>query len=512
MGGYELGVQQAERDIAQRNAQKEAQKQQQRNVLAGLYLNAVQTPLPKTDDPAYAEALKKREDLMKQYVTAVGPEQHASFGQHLHGLIFGQPQAAEPVHGEAPQPQLEDAGAPLPPPAASTPQSSHAFAHNPVYAKILNGLDTLGKHLKAGMNPLPPPAPTDYSALAAAYQSPEQRKNEAATALAEQKQKDALELADERNKGKAVPEVKQFLDSYAKKIGKPIEEWSPEDFDAANKEFAAGRKAPATPSQAALATYIRAKYGDEPTAEQIEAGTRAHQAMMNGVKIGEHQQLVFDDQGVPHVVNLHSESKTDFSAPPVSSKAPSLSANPGARAPGTKPAGAPSKTAPTSSQAPNSTAWTKGSPLVKSDKAQYDTVAKDANAKKQQFINAQKGLQNPTASSDQELIYSWVRSNIQGAGRLTNTEIQNAARIGSYGLQIKNHMEQALTGRLAPEAEQMLFADIKRSYETSQKEADDLRKQLGGPVSAQAPQVPTSDAPVVDQKLLDKLNSALKGK
>ena len=176
-------------------AQRQAEKQQQRNTIAALYLNAIQTPLPKTDDPQYQAALQKREDLMKQYVAAVGPEQHASFGQRLHGLIFGEPETAQPVHGNAPTP--------LPPPAAGAPPpappvSDHPFASNPAYAKIQQGLDGLGKHLKAFAHPLPPPASPDFATLAAAP-SEEQRKNEAALAL--QKERDASALAVAQARG-----------------------------------------------------------------------------------------------------------------------------------------------------------------------------------------------------------------------------------------------------------------------------------------------------------------------
>jgi hypothetical protein len=83
----------------------------------------------------------------------------------------------------------------------------------------------------------------------------------------------------------------------------------------AEQPMPAGWK-PTTPapkqSNAALATYLRAKYGDSPTAEQIEEGTRAHQRMMSGLTIGSHQTLAYDADGVPHVVTLSTSSHKDF--------------------------------------------------------------------------------------------------------------------------------------------------------------------------------------------------------
>ena len=74
---------------------------------------------------------------------------------------------------------------------------------------------------------------------------------------------------------------------------------------------------------------------------------------------------------------------------------------------------------------------------------------------------------------------------------MTQAEFKKAASIGSLPERAQNWWNLTLKGRLAPSIEQMMFADIKRAYETAQAEADDLRKRLG-PQSSQSPQVPTS--------------------
>lgn len=488
--GFDYLAQAGTQNAVRQAQERDAEKQQKRNAVAALYLNAIQTPLPKTDDPAYAQALAKREDLMKQYVSEMGPEQHASFGQHLHGLIFGAPEAAQPVHGNAPEPPPAPQSEPPISSVSGAPQSTHPFATNPVYAKIQEGLKALGSHLKAGAHPLPPEAQPDYASLAAAPTA-EQRKYEESMEM--EKAKSASALAVANAKQKLPTEQQRFLDSYATKIKKPIDQWTPEDFESANKEYKASVTAAVRPSQAALATYIRAKYGDNPTAEQIAQGTREHQAMMAGQTVGSHQQLVFDDQGLPHVVTLSSSSKKDFGVPK-SSQAPDAT-NPGARVAGTKPGGGAVKAKPKSSQSP-ALHFTRGDPTVKSDLAQYTKVAEDANMKKESYESARKAIASgSTASSDQELIYAWVRSNVQGAGRMTQAEFRQAASTGSLPLRAQSAWERTKSGKLPPELEQMFLADMKRSAETSQGEADTLRQRLS-PKSSQALQVPDGTAEV----------------
>lgn len=118
--------------------------------------------------------------------------------------------------------------------------------------------------------------------------------------------------------------------------------------------------------------------------------------------------------------------------------------------------------------------------LDKSDATQYTKLAEDANNKKVAYESAKKALTSPTASSDQELIYSWVRSNVQGAGRMTQAEFRQAAAVGSLPQRAQIWYERTKTGKLPPSIEQMMFADIKRSYETAENEANDIRSRLGG--------------------------------
>ncbi len=128
-----------------------------------------------------------------------------------------------------------------------------------------------------------------------------------------------------------------------------------------------------------------------------------------------------------------------------------------------------------------------GSPIYKSDMAQYTKVAEDANTKAEAYKAASAALASgSTASSDQELIYQWVRSNVQGAGRMTQAEFRQAAATGSLPLRAQSAWQKSTTGKLPPELEQMFLADIKRASDTAQQEAAELRKRVEQPGNAPA--------------------------
>src|SRR5215469_5693663 len=144
MGAFTSGLAGGEDLALQQKAKEEAQRTAQRNTLGALYLNAINTKLPQPDAPEYAEALKRREDLMKQMVALNTPEQHASFADRLHGLIFGKneppPQPVQVAVNPATDAGVETPSGP------STPL--HPFTTSPVLDKIHQGLGELEKHLK----------------------------------------------------------------------------------------------------------------------------------------------------------------------------------------------------------------------------------------------------------------------------------------------------------------------------------------------------------------------------
>jgi hypothetical protein len=141
----------------------------------------------------------------------------------------------------------------------------------------------------------------------------------------------------------------------------------------------------------------------------------------------------------------------------------------------------------------------RGSPLLKSDQAQYTKVANDANGANEALVAATGALKAPSPTSDQELIYSWVRSNVQGAGRMTQAEFKLAAVTGSLGLKAQNWWSLASTGKLTDEMRNMMFADVKRGTAAKQAEAARLRQQVQqdmNPGATPASVLPKTDSAV----------------
>lgn len=73
-----------------------------------------------------------------------------------------------------------------------------------------------------------------------------------------------------------------------------------------------GKAAIIHPSQAALASYLRAKYGDNPTAAQIEEGTAHYKQLQTPTTSGTSQSLVYDHNNDPHVFTKRSTSSKTF--------------------------------------------------------------------------------------------------------------------------------------------------------------------------------------------------------
>jgi hypothetical protein len=221
-----------------------------------------------------------------------------------------------------------------------------------------------------------------------------------------------------------------------------------------------------------------------------------------GVKMSSHQTPFLGDDGQMHLLTTTSVSTpqgetVEVEAPPPEAPGeagttPAAPAAPPKEKVGTllprtgaKPA-QPARSGGAGPVIAGSHAWAASkNPLYKSDMAQYTKVAEDANVKAEAYKSASAALAaGSTASSDQELIYQWVRSNVQGAGRMTQAEFRQAASTGSLPLQAQSAWQKATTGKLPPELEKMFVADIKRAADTSVQEAADLRKRVEQPGNA----------------------------
>lgn len=146
----------------------------------------------------------------------------------------------------------------------------------------------------------------------------------------------------------------------------------------------------------------------------------------------------------------------------------------------------------------------KESPEAKLLGQQWNKAAEDATMHVKDWDRVQGLLNDPNRKTDLDLVFAWVRSNVQGAGRMTNTEIQQAMTAGSYGQRIKNAFDVASTGRLDAGMEQQFMSDIQRAYQNSKTAADDLKAKMDAaihpgkaPVSSATPAGPGADPKVM---------------
>jgi hypothetical protein len=219
-----------------------------------------------------------------------------------------------------------------------------------------------------------------------------------------------------------------------------------------------------------------------------------------GVKVTSHQTPFLGDDNQMHLMTTYSvttpqNEKIDVEPNPddmlpaeensaTSSQAtPAKKVNPGSILPKTG-----AKTPVMGPAIPGSSAWANSkNPLYRADLQDYARAARDTTEKQKIYQQAQGLLNDKNRQTDLELIFAWVRSNVQGAGRMTNTEIQQAVNAGSWGTRLQNAFSMASTGRLSPEIEKQYISDIKRASDVAQKTSDDLRSRLqpGSPPTTQ---------------------------
>jgi hypothetical protein len=456
----------AQRQVADQTAQ--------RNAIGALYLNAIQTPLPKPDDPAYQAALQKREDLMKQYVGMLGPAQHASFAQHLHGLIFGQPDAAQPVHGNAPEP-------PQPAPQQpSAPPVEHPFAHNPVYAKIHEGLTALGNHLKAAGNPNPQPGP-DYATLAAAP-TEEERKNAAALELEKQKEASALAVAQARRPRDSVQKAQ--WDSEARALGYNGYDDPTIPADVAEKIAQNVKMANTTKTWKTVTDggNIYAVDAHDPTKKTLigkkDEVTETHYDVITQQANGDlvkTPMVRYTRKGSGDTV---AELPSDTPTPPSSAEAPQVpqSANPGARPPGTKPAGG-AKKVPVSKNAPHV--------VGHRDTAAETNDSKLTDAAQNALLDVQKAGGNDGKNLDpvgsQGIILAWLRGRVN---RVTKAEIDQVNNLGGVVVRLEGDAMKYVSGTMTPQQYKWFLRSARDNY-TNAKQVEDNRRGKTTPDDSQ---------------------------
>lgn len=215
---FDQGAQQANERLMQRQQISQQQRAEHQNTVGALLMDAINQssnikPTMKDENgnvvpnPAYEQAQQDRRNLLQQYVTLNSPEQHATFADRLHGLIFGHPTdhqrepALNPASSAPPAPGAQGQAPAVSPPATPAPPP-HPFsaAPHPVLAKFDEAVKGLGNHLKAFAHPLPAQAQPDADLIGKYYRDPAEIQAERNLAMWQERGQNALEVARERTK------------------------------------------------------------------------------------------------------------------------------------------------------------------------------------------------------------------------------------------------------------------------------------------------------------------------
>jgi hypothetical protein len=97
---------------------------------------------------------------------------------------------------------------------------------------------------------------------------------------------------------------------------------------------------------------------------------------------------------------------------------------------------------------------------------------KDADRLETEYAKAQQYVATPSPTNDTALIFSYVRAQVAGAGRMTNTEIEQALKSGSMGTRYSNMYNRATKGELDSDFRQQLADSIKIAADKSRLTAD----------------------------------------
>jgi hypothetical protein len=181
-------------------SQKTAYDMLQRQFLASQYDNLINTPLPdqKSDPEGYQKALDTKAKALEARQKVYSPDHHANLVDSLHGLITGKLIGAQPPSASG-QPQASPT-TPGQPTGAPDATAGHPFQPLPPghpLNKFQEGLDALGRHLKAFAHPIAPKPEPDWKLLATG-KSPEQRKDEEQLAIIKAKEDAAVTAAKTR--------------------------------------------------------------------------------------------------------------------------------------------------------------------------------------------------------------------------------------------------------------------------------------------------------------------------
>jgi hypothetical protein len=128
-------------------------------------------------------------------------------------------------------------------------------------------------------------------------------------------------------------------------------------------------------------------------------------------------------------------------------------------------------------------------------------VEEAADALETEARKVDKYVAEPSPTNDTALLFSYVRAQVAGAGRMTNTEIKLAIESNSMGTRIKNYYDRATKGELDPEFRAQAARSVKVAAAAAREEADKYRKPRGGTVKP-----PPTSSKSIDDEIMEAVH------
>ncbi len=103
-----------------------------------------------------------------------------------------------------------------------------------------------------------------------------------------------------------------------------------------------------------------------------------------------------------------------------------------------------------------------------------------ADAAETAYEEAKLRAKNPTPIGDTGIVLNWVKSQIAGAGRMNNLEIEQGLKSGSFETRFNNTYQRAVNGTLDPKFRRQMVDDIAKYAQATAKEAAKYEQPGGG--------------------------------
>jgi hypothetical protein len=100
-----------------------------------------------------------------------------------------------------------------------------------------------------------------------------------------------------------------------------------------------------------------------------------------------------------------------------------------------------------------------------------NTALKDAQQKYTTWVTSMRNSEHHTPKTDLSIVFSAVRAQVQGAGRMTNVELERELKAGSFGDRARRWWEQATSGTLPDDQREDLLTVIRNAWAGSAQTA-----------------------------------------